>query len=522
MKSGFDPIELELFKNLFVSISEEMGAVLGRTALSPNIKERRDFSCALFNARGETFAQGTHIPVHLGAMPLSVQKALERISFDDGDIVILNDPFCGGTHLPDITMIAPVFIGGRLRFLVANRAHHSDVGGMSPGSMPLATEIFQEGLIIPPLKLVSKGVMNEAAFDIILANVRTPDERRGDLLAQVAANGKGRERLLEVVEKYGVEKIDAYTVKIQDYTEKILRKAIAAIPDGEYEFADFMDDDGITDDPVRIQVRIKISRDSAIVDFTGSAPQTTGGINANLAITYSAVLYVFRSLIEDDIPINSGLMKPIRVIAPAGSIVNALRPAAMAGGNVETSQRLVDVLLGALGKAMPQKIPAASQGTMNNIAFGGFDAERKQPFAYYETIGGGCGGGAMNPGLDGTHSHMTNSLNTPAEALELYMPVRIKKYSLRKDSGGSGKNHGGEGITREYEFAQAMNVSIISERRWFAPYGAAGGGAGRKGLNTLISRGKKKKLGSKCNFNVNAGDILRIETPGGGGYGKDK
>lgn len=522
MKSGFDPIELELFKNLFVSIADEMGAVLGRTALSPNIKERRDFSCALFTADGGTFAQGTHIPVHLGAMPLSVRAALDKITFEEGDIAVLNDPFCGGTHLPDITMIAPVFMGGRLRFLVANRAHHSDVGGMSPGSMPLATEIFQEGLIIPPLKIVSKGLMNEAAFNLILANVRTPEERRGDLLAQVAANAKGRERLLEAAERYGFKALESYTGRIQDYTERILRKTIASIPDGEYAFEDFMDDDGITDSPVRIRATVKIKGDSAGVDFSGSAPQTTGGINANLAITYSAVLYVFRSLIEEDIPINSGLMKPIHVIAPEGSIVNAVRPAAMAGGNVETSQRLVDVLLGALSKAIPEKIPAASQGTMNNIAFGGFDSVRSQPFAYYETLGGGCGAGDAQPGLDGAHSHMTNSLNTPAEALELYMPVRIRRYSLRKGSGGKGRNRGGEGLTREYEFAQTMNVSIISERRRFAPYGAAGGGQGEKGSNTLISNGKRKRLGSKCNFNVRAGDILRVETPGGGGYGKDK
>lgn len=522
MKNRFDAIELELFKNIFVSIAEEMGAVLCRTALSPNIKERRDFSCALFTERGDTFAQGTHIPVHLGAMPLSVQKALEKISFNDGDIVILNDPYCGGTHLPDITMITPVFIREKLWFFAANRAHHSDVGGMSPGSMPLATEIYQEGLIIPPVKLSAKGAINEAAFELILANVRTPRERRGDLLAQMAANSKGRERLLEATEKYGAEALESYTGRIQDYTERILRKTIAAIPDGEYSFEDFMDDDGISDAPVKIRARIKISGDSAGIDFTGSSPQTAGGINANLAVTNSAVLYVFRSLIGDDIPINSGLMKPISVIAPEGSIVNALRPAAMAGGNVETSQRIVDVLLGALGKAIPERIPAASQGTMNNIAFGGFDTQRKQPFAYYETLGGGCGAGYGDPGLDGTHSHMTNSLNTPAEALELYMPVRIRKYALRKNSGGGGRNKGGEGLTREYEFAQPMNVSIISERRKFAPYGAAGGSAGSKGANTLVSGAKKTRLGSKCNFNVRAGDILSIETPGGGGYGKNK
>jgi N-methylhydantoinase B/oxoprolinase/acetone carboxylase alpha subunit len=518
----FDPIEFELFKNIFVSISEEMGAVLGRTALSPNIKERKDFSCALFNRKGETFAQGSHIPVHLGAMPLSVRAALDTMDFAEGDLVILNDPFMGGTHLPDITCISPVFVRGKLVFFVANRAHHSDVGGMTPGSMPLATEIFQEGLIIPPLKIIQKGQMNESLLNMILSNVRTPEERRGDLLAQMAANNKGKERLKDITEKHGLKKILHYTRLIQHYTEKILRERIRAIPDGRYTFSDHLDDDGISDAPIEIRAEITIQEDEAKIDFSRSSPQVEGGVNANFAVTCSAVLYVFRCLIEEDVPFNTGLMKPLKIIAPQGSVVNAQYPAATAGGNVETSQRIVDVLLGALSKAVPEKIPAASSGTMNNIAFGGYDPEKKENFAYYETIGGGMGASLDMPGLSGVHTHMTNSLNTPLEALENYLPLRIRKYSLRKGSGGTGLNRGGEGIIREYEFLVPAYVTVISERRRFAPYGLQGGKCGKKGKNTLISKGKKFQLASKVNTKVSPGDVLRIETPGGGGYGRKK
>jgi N-methylhydantoinase B/oxoprolinase/acetone carboxylase alpha subunit len=517
-----DPIELELFKNAFIAISEEMAAVLGRTALSPNIKERKDFSCALFNRAGETLAQGSHIPVHLGAMPLSVQAALRALTFEKGDLVILNDPYRGGTHLPDITCISPVFLGGRLRFFVANRAHHSDVGGMTPGSMPLATELFQEGLIIPPLKLYSRGRLNTGVFDIILSNVRTPDERRGDLLAQVAANEIGRARLEEAVARFGAEKVRLYSGLIQDYSEKFLRQTIRDIPDGDYEFADHLDDDGISARPIKIGVRVTIRGDRAIVDFSSSSPQTEGGVNANFAITCSAVLYVFRSLVEEDIPFNTGLMRPLEIVAPKGSIVNAEFPAACAGGNVETSQRIVDVLLGALAKALPAMIPAASQGTMNNIAFGGYDPWRKRHFAYYETIGGGMGAGPGAAGLSGVHTHMTNSLNTPIEALENYLPLRIRGYGLRKGSGGKGFRAGGEGIVREYEFRVPAALTIMSERRRFAPYGVGGGGPGAKGKNTLISGGRKTVLGSKVNIKLRPGDRLRVETPGGGGWGRPR
>jgi len=515
-----DPIELELFKNVFIAVSEEMGAVLGRTALSPNIKERKDYSCSLFNDKGETLAQGSHIPVHLGAMPLSVQAALRAMTFDEGDLVILNDPYRGGTHLPDITCISPVFLGRKLSFFVANRAHHSDVGGMTPGSMPLATELFQEGLIIPPLKLYARGRMNRAVFDLLLSNVRTPDERRGDLLAQIAANEIGRVRLEEAVARFGAAKVRLYSALIQDYTEGILRAAIKAIPDGTYAFEDLLDDDGISDKPIKIGVRLTVRGDRAVVDFSPSSPQTEGGVNANFAITSSAVLYVFRSLVEEDIPFNTGLMRPLEIVAPPRSIVNAVFPAACAGGNVETSQRIVDVLLGALAKALPGRIPAASQGTMNNVAFGGYDPDTDRHFAYYETIGGGMGAGAAADGLDGVHTHMTNSLNTPIEALENYLPLRIRRYGLRKGSGGEGLHRGGQGIVREYEFRVPASLTIMSERRRFAPYGLQGGRPGAKGKNTLITAGRARALGSKVNIKLRPGDILRIETPGGGGFGR--
>lgn len=517
-----DPIELELFKNKFISISEEMGAVLGRTALSPNIKERKDYSCALFTRTGETFAQGSHIPVHLGAMPLSVQAALQSMDFNEGDLVILNDPYRGGTHLPDITCISPLFHQGKLIFFVANRAHHADIGGMTPGSMPLATEIYQEGIILPPVKLIRQGKLDKALLSLILANVRTPEERKGDLLAQMAANEKGLQRLQEIIAEYGPDKVNFYADALQDYTEKFLRQTIARIPDGTYSFTDFMDDDGLEPQPVKIAVTLTIKQDRAIVDFSHSSPQVTGNINANLAVTTSAVLYVFRSLVEEDIPFNTGLMRPLEIIAPQGSVLNATFPSATAGGNVETSQRIVDVLLGALAQAIPEKIPAASSGTMNNIAFGGFDPSLGRRYAYYETIGGGMGAAQGRAGLSGVHTHMTNSLNTPIEALENYLPLKITEYRLRPRSGGQGRWRGGNGLIREYEFTTPVQLTIISERRKFAPYGLQGGRPGRRGRNTLIRGKRRLTLGSKVNLKIYPGDKLRLETPGGGGYGQPK
>jgi N-methylhydantoinase B/oxoprolinase/acetone carboxylase alpha subunit len=516
-----DPVELEIFKNIFVSICEEMGAALKRVAYSPNIKERRDYSCAVFDAAGETVAQGDHMPVHLGSMPMSVLSAINEVEFEPGDMVILNDPFHGGTHLPDITLIKPIFLKDEKKpsYFVANRAHHADVGGISPGSMPLSTEIFQEGIIIPPVKLEARGKLNRDLLGVILGNVRTPDEREGDLAAQIAANRIGERRLIEITDKYGRDKLMTVMEELKNYAERITRRAIEEIPDGSYSFVDFMDDDGVGKKPVKIAVRITIKKDEAVIDFSGSSPQVPGSINAVYAITLSAVFYVFRAIVNYDVPSNAGGFRPLRVIAPEGSIVNARGRAAVAGGNVETSQRIVDVLLGALSQAIPDRIPAASSGTMNNISFGGVAPETGEPFAYYETIGGGMGARPGADGISGVHTHMTNSLNTPIEAMEHSFPLRIKSYRLRKGSGGGGSYGGGEGIVREYQFLAGGELSILSERRRFAPYGLCGGLPGRVGRNSLITTRGEISLPSKVNIKVAPGDILKVETPGGGGYG---
>lgn len=519
-----DPIEFEIFKNLFVSIAEEMGVTLCRTGFSPNIKERLDYSCALYDAAGETIAQGDHMPVHLGAMPLSVRAAIDHVDLQPGDIAILNDPFRGGTHLPDITLVSPVFIEGDSApaFYVANRAHHSDVGGISPGSMPLATEIFQEGLIIPPVKIVERGEVVPDVLAMILANVRTPVEREGDLTAQIAANRVAERRLMEISQRYGLSVVGRYAKAVQNYAEGAIRRTIQSLPDGEYHYEDFLDNDGFSDNPIWIRATIRIRGDQAEVDFTGTDMQTEGSVNANLAITLSASLYCFRCLVTEDIPFNDGISRAIRVIAPEGTVVNAQHPSAVAGGNVETSQRITDVVLGALAKAAPDVIPAASQGTMNNITLGGEDPITKQRFAYYETMGGGMGGRNGKPGISGVHTHMSNTRNTPIEALEHYLPVRICQYKLRSGSGGHGKYPGGEGIIREYEMLTPTTVTILSDRRIGQPYGARGGGPGAPGRNTVIhADGSTEVVGGKVRRLLQVGDRIRIETPGAGGFGAE-
>lgn len=518
-------VEFEIFKNLFVSVAEEMGVTLCRTGFSPNIKERLDYSCAIHDSEGETIAQGDHMPVHLGAMPLSVKAALEAVDMEAGDTVILNDPFRGGTHLPDITFVSPIFIDDtdvKPAFFAANRAHHSDVGGMSPGSMPLATELFQEGLILPPIRLVRRGEIVGDVLSLILANVRTPVERQGDIAAQIAANRTAERRLKDIVGKYGRERVEAQAKAVRDYTERVMRAMIASIPDGDYEFEDALDDDGITSRPIPIRARISIHGDSATVDFTGSGPQTLGGVNANFAMTLSATLYVFRCLIDEPVLYNAGISRAVKVIAPEGTIVNARRPAAVAGGNVETSQRITDVLLGALAQALPDRIPAASQGTMNNVTFGGTDPRTGKSFAYYETLGGGMGGRKGLAGVGGVHTHMSNTRNTPIEAIEHYLPVRIRQYRLREGSGGAGAYPGGEGLVREYELLCDAEMTIISERRNSSPYGLAGGTPGRPGRNTLVRDGVETILPGKTRLDLRAGDRVRIETPGGGGYGETR
>jgi len=519
---SFDPILLEIFRNLFYAVAEEMGVTLCRTAFSPNIKERRDFSCAVFDGDGHMVAQGEHMPVHLGSMPLSVESAVRNVPMAKGDMVVLNDPYRGGTHLPDITLVAPVFQGNSRRplFYVANRAHHADVGGMTPGSMPLSTSVFQEGVRIPPLRLVEAGKVNRQILDFILANVRTPEERDGDLSAQIAALRTGERRLLEMAGKYGVATIRRYMRELQDYAERMTRAAIAAMPDGRYRFEDVMDDDGVDPGEVPIRVAITIAGDQAIVDFTGSAAQVRGCVNAVFAITYSATFYVFRCVVDVPIPSNYGGQKPLQVIAPEGTVVNASFPAAVAGGNVETSQRIVDVLLGALAQAVPDRIPAASSGTMNNLTIGGVDPRSGEPFAYYETIAGGTGARPGAPGISGIHTHMTNTMNTPIEALEHAYPMRVLRYHFRRGSGGAGRYRGGDGLRRDIQVLVPAEATILSERRRSRPYGLAGGEPGQCGENVLLHKGCEERPPGKVRLHLEPGDVLSIPTPGGGGWGK--
>jgi N-methylhydantoinase B len=557
-----DPVELEIFKNLYHSIAEEMGAALRRTAFSPNIKERRDYSCAEFDGAGQVIAMGDHMPVHLGSMPMSVRAAMDAGAMEPGDVVMLNDPFRGGTHLPDITLVAPVYVDKRARgggvarallpakargtrrlpdFYVASRAHHADVGGAYPGSMGLCREIYQEGLRIPPVKLMSGDRMDGNVLAMLLNNVRTPAEREGDLGAQIAACHTGAERLREVCARYGLERAQRAASELQDYAEELMRAFLRAVPAGEYRAEDFLDGDGISDRPVKIAVTVKVarnvwgrvpdltrtgrrlvsSRPMVTVDFTGSDPQVEGSVNAVAAITYSACFYVFRCLLAEDVPAAAGLMRPIEVIAPEGTIVNARPPAAVAGGNVETSQRIVDVLLRALAQAIPNRIPAAASGTMNNLTIGGIDPRTGEPFAYYETVAGGMGARPGKPGVSGVHTHMTNSLNTPAEALEYAYPIRVLRYSLRLQSGGNGRFRGGDGIVREIEVLTDCDVTLLSDRRSRGPWGLAGGADGAPGKAFVMRHdGSEEQMPGKFSARLRKGERVRIETPGGGGWGK--
>jgi N-methylhydantoinase B len=518
-----NPIRLEIFKNLFHSVAEEMGAALRRSAFSPNIKERRDYSCAVFSGAGEVLAMGDHMPVHLGSMPMSVSAALYALTLGPGDVALLNDPYAGGTHLSDLTMVMPVYSerSSRPTFYVASRAHHADIGGAHAGSMGLSREIYEEGLRVPPVKILDGGGIVRDVMSVILANVRTPREREGDLTAQIASCRIGERRLMEMVKKYGRREVTTYGKHLLDYSARMMAATISAIPGGVYRATDFLDDDGVTARRQLITVTIRIRGSRAVVDFTGSAPQCAGSVNAVAAITHSAVFYVFRCLLDEDVPATSGLMRSVRVIAPLGTIVNARPPAAVAGGNVETSQRIVDTLLRALARAIPSRIPAASQGTMNNLSLGGSDTRHGgAAFAYYETIGGGTGGGPGRRGASATQSHMTNTLNTPTEVLEHAYPVRVLRHSLRRGSGGHGKFSGGDGITREIEMLADMQVGILSDRRKLQPYGLAGGNPGSAGKNEIIINGRARPLPSKCTFYAPAGAVIRVETPGGGGWGR--
>ena len=544
-----DPIELEIFKNLYHSIAEEMGAALRRTAFSPNIKERRDYSCAVFDAHGQVIAMGDHMPVHLGSMPMSVHAAIEQTELTPGDMVMLNDPFCGGTHLPDITLAAPVFVAsGRTRprtpdFYVASRAHHADIGGTYPGSMGLCREIYQEGFRIPPVKILRGGRIDRDILALLLTNVRTPREREGDLGAQIAACHTGATRLEEICSRYTLPRAKRAAADLLAYSEEMMRVFLERVPAGTYRAEDFLDNDGISEKPVKIAVAVTLHKSGkrlpagarperaqrterapmphmVTLDFTGSDPQVEGSINAVEAITYSACFYVFRCLLAEDVPAAAGLMKPIRVIAPEGTVVNARPPAAVAGGNVETSQRIVDVVLRALAQAIPDRIPSAASGTMNNLTIAGIDPRTQEPFAYYETIAGGMGARPTKDGVSGVHTHMTNSLNTPAEALEYAYPLRVRRYSLRPGSGGAGKHRGGDGIVRELEVLTDAEVTLLADRRTRGPWGLNGGADGAPGKATIErADGSRQQLPGKFNIRLRKGERIRIETPGGGGWG---
>jgi N-methylhydantoinase B len=546
-----DSIELEIFKNIYHSIAEEMGAALRRTAFSPNIKERRDYSCAVFDAGGNVIAMGDHMPVHLGSMPMSVRATIDELDLEPGDVAMLNDPFRGGTHLPDITLVAPVYVARSRRrtekrpnFFVASRAHHADIGGTYPGSMGLCREIYQEGFRIPPVKIKRAGEMREDVLALLLSNVRTPQEREGDLRAQIAACHTGAERLREICDRYGLNRALRAASELLDYSEEMMRAFLRQVPSGSHHAVDFLDNDGINSKPVKIAVTVKFARQArrrstgltqtgqrpvstrfvstpaVTVDFTGSDPQVEGSVNAVEAITYSACFYVFRCLLAEDVPATAGMMRPIKVIAPEGTVVNARPPAAVAGGNVETSQRIVDVLLRALAQAIPKRIPAAAAGTMNNLTIGGTDPRTNEPFAYYETIAGGMGARPSKSGVSAVHTHMTNSLNTPAEALEYSYPLRVRRYSLRPGSGGEGQYRGGDGIIREIEVLADAEVTLLADRNEHGPYGLACGKDGAPGEATVIRQdGSRQQLPGKFNVRLRKGERICIETPGGGGWG---
>ncbi len=559
--SGFDPTTLEIYRALYTSVAEEMGLTLRRTAHSPNIKERRDYSCAVFDSAGRVVAQGDHMPVHLGSMPMAVAAALRETTLAPGDVVVLNDPYAGGTHLPDVTLVSGVFdarvkgeklkgvkgkTGGRVDvtsksprrgaqlspstlpsfhsspvFFVANRAHHADIGGATPGSMGLATDVYGEGLRIPPVHLVRGGRVVEDVMRLLMANVRVERERRADFEAQIGSLKTGSARLLEIVARAGAAEPSEYARHLIEYSARMMRATVRAIPDGVYEAEDALDSDGVNEGEVVIRVRVEVKGERARVDFEGSAPQVAGPVNAVEAITVSAVAYVFRCLVgAEEVPASAGLMEPIEVVAPLGTIVNATHPAPVAGGNVETSQRIVDVLFKALAKALPGRVPAASQGSMNNLTIGGRDERTGAEFAYYETVAGGMGARPQLDGVGGVHTHMTNSLNTPAEALEYAYPLRVRAYRLRRASGGRGRHVGGDGVVREIETLTHARMSLLADRRARAPYGLAGGEDGARGRDSIVRDGRARKVEAKGSWELKPGDRVRIETPGGGGHGK--
>lgn len=509
-------IELGIFASRLNAVCDEMGAVLQRTAFSPNIRDRQDYSCAIFDANGELCAQAAHIPVHLGSMAYAMRDIVAGIAWQEGDMVIVNDPYLGGTHLPDVTLIAPVFYQDELQAFVANRAHHADIGAETPGSMPLSRHLDEEGVVIPPTRLVVQNAISEAVMTRIISAIHSGATGRGDFAAQISANRSGLLRLGVLVSDMGSASFQTALVALNDYAERLARSTLDAIPDGVYRFTDVMDDDGMGHTDIPIQVTLQVERHQVRVDFTGTASQVEGNINCPLSVAAAAVFYVFRCLMPGLTPACAGSFRPITLYAPEGCLLNARRPAAVAAGNVETSTRVVDAVMGALAQALPEQMPAASQGSMNNLAMG--DASYAGGWDYYETIGGGMGASPHAHGLSAVQTHMTNTLNTPIEVLESTYPVRVTRYAVRGGSGGDGRYRGGDGLIREFSFLQPATLTLLTERRSHAPWGLAGGEAASAGRNLLNG----VPLASKVSLNVGAGDTLTVETPGGGGWGESK
>jgi len=508
-------IELKLFSSRVSAICDEMGTVLRRTAFSPNIKDRLDFSCALFSTSGKLFAQAAHIPVHLGSMAFAMESIIENRRWRVGDMLVLNDPYLGGTHLPDVTLIAPVFVerGQRLIGFVANRAHHANIGCDTPGSMPISSSLEEEGLIIPPTLLFKSGQIQQEALSLLQIQ---GDSLSGDFAAQAGANTLGVQRLQSLLGAMGINDYEQGMQELNDYADRITANTIAGLPVGEYSFTDYLDGDGCGQSNIKLALTLRISTDSLELDFRDSSKQVAGNLNCPESVVAAAAFYCVRCLLPEDPPACEGLFRRIHLQTRPGSIVNANRPAAVAAGNVETSSRLVDLVFGALAKALPDRIPAASQGTMNNVAMGRVDEETGRRWDYYETLAGGIGGGPTTAGRDAVHSHMTNTLNTPIESLEMHYPLRVHRYAVRRDSGGKGKHGGGAGIAREYEFLDQAQLTLLSERRLIPPWGLNEGNEGRRGRNSLNG----ETLPGKCSVTVEKGDRLLIETPGGGGWGK--
>jgi len=512
---ALNSVELGLFSSRIAAICEEMGALLGRVAFSPNIRDRLDYSCALFNRQGQLLGQATHIPVHLGSMAYAMVDLVGSRSWHDGDMLILNDPFKGGTHLPDITLIAPVFSAGQLVGFCANRAHHADIGSDAPGSMPVSNSLEEEGILISPVLLMRNAEVDEDFLQSILSQLTTPETSRGDFNAQIAANLLGKQRLQSLVKESGVADFDKRERALQSWAETLVQQSFADIPNGSYQFEDMLDDDGHGNEDIPIKVIIEVTDDGIEVNFSGTADQVEGNLNCPIPVTAAAVFYVFRCLMPDHTPACHGAMQGITITAPKACLVNAQPPAAVAAGNVETSSRIVDVICGALAKAVPDQVAAASQGSMNNLAMG---RRGKNGWDYYETLAGGMGASSEGNGRSARHSHMTNTLNTPVEVLELNYPLRVTRYAIRNGSGGDGEFRGGDGVVREYEFLDDAQVSLLTERRKHAPWGLKGGEDGQCGRNELDG----EELPGKIELTVSEGQILTIMTPGGGGYGKAK